>query len=274
MFRRIFGNSVRPITWKCTSLVGRYPDHAPVDARHKNIPGFDQARYGQSSITAIGSGGLNGETGEGFVRKGIGSVHFFDGDTVEPSNLNRQLFTAKDIGANKAVCLARNLSRQGFLGSVVVGYPVYFQKWLVEHALPRTDLLVCAVDNDRTRIYTARLALRERIPVIYSAVSADGNAGYVFVQEPSKACLGCVFPDILTETAEPCPNTPAIKDILKVVAGIILYAADTVLCDRKRGWNYRQVLLSGFMPDVNQFIERRADCPLCGMVGRIEDESN
>jgi molybdopterin/thiamine biosynthesis adenylyltransferase len=273
MFRQISGSSSRLKTYKCANLIGKYPDYASVDARHNNIPGFDQNRYRQASITAIGSGGLNGETGEGFVRKGIGALHLFDGDTVEPSNLNRQLFTAEDIGENKAVCLAKNLSHQGFMGSLVVGYPFYFQKWLEENDLPNTDLLVCAVDNDRTRIYTTRLALRLRIPVIYSAVSADGNVGYVFVHEPGKACLGCVFPDILTETAEPCPNTPAIKDILKVVAGIILYAADTVLCDRKRGWNYRQVLLSGFMPDVNQFIEKRTDCPLCGTVGRIKDES-
>lgn len=264
MLVRIFGSSHRPRTYRCVDLSGRYPDYAPVNARQQAIPGFDQTKYSESVITMVGSGGLNGESGEGFTRKGIGHIHYFDGDNVEPSNLNRQFFIASDIGKKKPISLAKNLSGQGFLGTVITGYPYYFQEWLESHQLPRTDLLICGVDNDETRVFVSHYALDHNLPAIFSAVSRDGNQGYVFVQKPGHACFGCAFPGALKGTESPCPNTPAIKDILKVVAGVVLYAADTIICDRKRNWNYRMIQLAGYMPDINKRIERRPDCQLCG----------
>lgn len=264
MLVQIFGSSRRPRTYRCASLSGRYSGYAPVDARQRGIIGFDPEAFSDSVITKIGCGGLNGETGEGFARKGPRELHFFDGDKVEPPNLNRQFFSAADIGKNKAICLAKNLSRQGFLGTVITGYPYYFQEWLESHQLPRTDLLICGVDNDETRVFVSHYALDHNLPAIFSAVSRDGNQGYVFVQEPGKACFGCAFPGVLKGTESPCPNTPAIKDILKVVAGVVLYAADTIICDRKRNWNYRMIQLAGYMPDLNRQIDRRSDCQLCG----------
>ena len=269
MLAQIFGSSRRPKSFRCVNLNGRYSDFAPVDARQRAIPGFDQTKYADSAVTMIGGGGLNGETGEGFVRKGIGELRCFDGDDVEPSNLNRQLFTSADIGKNKAVCLARNLSRQGFLGTVVTGHPYYYQEWLENHELPSSDLLVCGVDNDQTRVFVSRFALEQKLPVIYSAVSRDGNQGYVFVQEPGKACFGCAFPGAVEGGISPCPNAPAIKDILKVVAGVVLYAADTIVCDRKRNWNYRVIHLAGFMPDVSKVINRLPECPLCTNIKEV-----
>ena len=264
MLELIFGSSQQPKTFRCTNLNGRFPDLASVDARQLAIPGFDQKKYGTSTVLAVGSGGLNGESAEGFVRKGIGKLLLFDGDTVEPSNLNRQFFSAADIGKNKALCLAKNLRQHGYLGTEMTGYPFYLQEWMENHDIPRSDLIVCGVDNDQTRLFAAKLAMELNIPAVFSAVSRDGNQGYVFVQEPGRACFGCAFPQTVTTTESPCPNTPAIKDVLKLIAGVVLYAADTVLCDRKRNWNYRMIHLAGFMPDMNTNIKKRSNCLLCG----------
>ncbi len=90
--------------------------------------------------------------------------------------------------------------------------------------------------------------------------------GYVFVQEPGQACFGCLFPHALEEETSgraPCAKVAAVKDILKALSGIALYAVDTVLMPRRREWNYRQISLSATMPDVARTIERRHDCKLC-----------
>lgn len=126
------------------------------------------------------------------------------------------------------------------------------------------NLIICGVDNNRARVNVARYALVRNLPVIFTAVSLDGNNGYIFVQEPGKACFGCLFPDAVSDERTPCPNTPAIKDILKVVSGFVLYLADSVLMRRPRNWNYRMIYLSGFAPDERRMIERNPECPLCG----------
>lgn len=234
-----------------------------VAARHTGIAGFNQSIFSGSKVTLIGAGGINGENGEGFVRKGIGEMDIFDGDNVYLSNLNRQRFTHKDIAKNKAIGLARNLSLEGFIGTTLNAYPFFFQEALENGTIPRTDLIVCGVDNDETRIFVSRYAINNMLPVIFSAVSRDANQGYVFVQERGKACFGCAFANAISNETTPCPNTPAIKDILKIVSGLALYAADTIFMSRKRDWNFRMIYLAGFVTDDNRWIEQNPNCPLC-----------
>jgi len=151
------------------------------------------------------------------------------------------------------------------MGITLNAYPYFFQEALENGTIPHTDLIVCGVDNDETRIFVSRYAIKNMLPVIFSAVSRDANQGYVFVQEPGKACFGCAFPKAISNESTPCPNTPAIKDILKVVSGFALYAADTILVSRKRDWNFRMIYLAGFVPDENRWIERKPECPLCSV---------
>jgi len=211
----------------------------------------------------IGAGGFGGEVGEGLLRKGVGFLKIFDGDRVELSNLNRQRFFEEDLHKNKALCLAKNLSREATKRSVIFGYPFMFQQAVELDVDTSCDVAFCLVDNNSTRTFTARHYLKTR-PVIFTAVSNDANHGYVFVQEPGKACFGCLFPNAAKDEREPCPNVPAVKDILKIVSGIVLYALDTLLMDRKRNWNYREIYLAGFVPDSSRIVEKLDTCPICG----------
>lgn len=82
-------------------------------------------------------------------------------------------------------------------------------------------------------------------------------------RKPGKACFGCLFSDCLAKRKAPC-RTPAVKDVLKVVAGISLYAIDSLLMERKRNWNYRHIHLADFAPDSARNIEHDSRCPFCG----------
>jgi hypothetical protein len=50
------------------------------------------------------------------------------------------------------------------------------------------------VDNNPARVLASRYFRELRIPVIFTAVTADGDHGYVFIQEASGPCFGCLFP--------------------------------------------------------------------------------
>ena len=118
------------IEFKCKNLNHDADDQNSICSRHKDIEGFDQSQFSKTTVWIIGVGGLGGEIAEGLVRKGIGKVGFFDGDTVAPSNLNRQLFHEEDIGKNKATLLGYNLQKEGFMGSTIKCYPMFFQEYL------------------------------------------------------------------------------------------------------------------------------------------------
>jgi molybdopterin-synthase adenylyltransferase len=215
----------------------------------------------------VGGGGVATEVGEALVRKGVGTLVILDHDVVEPTNLPRQHFYERDLGKNKAVRLAKNLAREGVLGTVIQGYALRLEEAIEAGIDLSGSVAVVGVDNARGRIAASRFFRSLGMAVVFCAVSEDANHGYVFVQEaqPGSPCFACLFPDAVNDTADPCPGTPAIKDILKVVAGIVVYAVDTLLpgMARPRTWNYKEIFLDGF-PGRDWTVTRREDCPLCG----------
>jgi molybdopterin/thiamine biosynthesis adenylyltransferase len=197
------------------------------------------------------------------VRKGIGHLIILDPDIAEPSNLSRQRFYKSDLYKNKGKRLARNLAKEGFCGSLVQGYALSFQ----EAHESGVDLLgtisIVAVDNNPTRIAASSFYSKQGIPLIFTAVSAQADHGYVFVQDAGKACFGCLFRRSLNDDTYPCSGTPAVKDILKVMGGIVSYAGDTLIMKRLRVWNHKSIFLDGTIPGNDWKVATRKDCLLC-----------
>lgn len=236
--------------------------------RQELVPGFDQGALEAASVALIGAGGIGSEIGEGLVRKGVGRLEAFDPDVVELTNLNRQFFFRRDLYKPKALRLVRNLAAHATRSTRLEGHPLSFEDAIAEGVNVDGDVVVCGIDNDMGRVAVAAHCLSRGIPVLFIAVDLVAENGHVFVQEPGQACFGCAFPRAVTDPkVAPC-RSPACKDILKVVAGIALYAIDSLLMDRKRGWNYRNVHLAGFAPSIELVIEKRPDCAICGCAAR------
>jgi molybdopterin/thiamine biosynthesis adenylyltransferase len=244
-----------------TSLRGQAVPGA--EDRQKLIPGFDQQKFSASTVLFIGAGGINSQIAPTVVRKGIGGVVLVDDDFVEVSNLNRQRFYMKDIELNKALALAENLLPECTAATHILAHPFRFQEAAARDLDLACDVVVCGVDNNPTRVSAAGHFRERGIPVVFTAVSRDGDHGYVFVQEAMGPCIVCLFPDIANDDRYPCPGTPAIADILQAVGAVAVYAIDTLVMDRPREWNYRRITLSDGSLDGSMRIPARADCPLC-----------
>lgn len=236
--------------------------------RQEVILGWDQSALAKAVIILLGAGGANGEIAYGLTRKGYGWLHIFDGDCVGLTNLNRQFFFLRDYCKNKAICLAKRLQAHGFLGSVLVPHPVFSNEPDMDAIRP--SLIVCSVDLQvpGTRLDVCRYGLRHKIPVVFLAVSADADNGYVFVQESGEGspCWSCVFkPEVLSETiGDRCPGeVGACMDILKTMGGIALYSIDSIIMKRPRKWNFWRLSLQ-----TGQFggavVPPRPSCPVCG----------
>jgi bacteriocin biosynthesis cyclodehydratase domain-containing protein len=71
-----------------------------------------QARLRRSSVAVVGLGGLGASAAAGLASAGVGTLRVVDFDTVELSNLNRQvLYTEADLGVPKAQAAAARLRR-------------------------------------------------------------------------------------------------------------------------------------------------------------------
>ena len=258
-------SSVAPARETCPRLEHQDGQAEPVHDRQAKVPGFNQDVFRKLQVLLIGAGALGGEIAEGLTRKGVGRLAIVDFDVVRPSNLARQFFYESDIFQSKAISLVRNLQPHGYMGTELIGWPISFEE-AVELELEdlQCDVVVCAVDDAQTRIAISRFALERGVPAVFSAVSEYADHGFVFVQEVDCACFGCALPEQVARGRTPCPGSPAIKDVMKAMAGVALYSIDTLFMERPRRWSlYDLSLVDG---NANRFgtVERRPDCALCG----------
>jgi molybdopterin/thiamine biosynthesis adenylyltransferase len=231
---------------------------APVTDRQTRVRGFEQDRLTEATVLLVGAGGLGGEIGEGLARKGVGKLVICDEDIVEPSNLSRQRFFEDDISRNKAIALAENLCDEAPLPTTFEAHPRHFEDALATTLDVNPDIVVCAPDNDATRIAVADF-YRETCPVILTGLDQEANGGYVFVQSPDGPCFHCFRPD--AGGSGTCGPAPAVKDPGKVVGGFVLFAIDSELMDRYREWDVYEFFLSGDVPAGGRSIEQ--SCETC-----------
>lgn len=237
--------------------------------RQELVPGFKQESLARASAAVIGCGGLGSNIAYGLVRKGIGKLMLMDRDVVDPTNLTRTHFFERDVFKNKAERLARNLAEHSTCGTRFEAYPLHFQDALANGVAFPVNAAFVLVDNRRARNEASAYFGARNIPVIFSSVDLAAEHGYVFVQEPGKTCFRCAFPKAIGELKLPC-RAPACLDILQVVAGIAGYAFDSLIMDRRRSWNFRNVHLAGFAPGGEELLPCNPQCELCSSYARID----
>ncbi len=104
----------------------------------------------RSTVVVLGVGGLGSHVALHLAALGVGRIHLVDFDTVEESNLNRQvLFTDADIGGPKAAVAARRLRAANPYVEVVATEDAVRGVDDATRWLAAGDLLVCAADRPR-----------------------------------------------------------------------------------------------------------------------------
>lgn len=113
-----------------------------------------QARLQRSRVTVLGLGGLGASVAASLAAAGVGRLRIVDFDTVELSNLNRQvLYTAADVGVAKTRAAAARLAQ---INPHVAIEVIQTRVASVEDAraiIAGFDFLVCAADRPRVLIH-------------------------------------------------------------------------------------------------------------------------
>jgi adenylyltransferase/sulfurtransferase len=123
-------------------------------ARHLALPDFDaiaQQRLKAAKVLVVGAGGLGSPLLLYLAAAGVGSIGIVDFDTVDLSNLQRQiLYTPADLGQSKARVAAQKI--QALNPHVEV--EVFEEALNTENALPiinKFDIVADGTDKFPTR---------------------------------------------------------------------------------------------------------------------------
>ncbi len=168
-------------------------------ARHLSLEGWNQDIISSSSVIIVGIGALGCEIAKNLTLVGVGNLILIDMDTIETSNLSRQmLFTEKDRGNLKAE-VAKEKLRILNPDVTIKTFTNKFQE-IPMSIFESADVIAGGLDSFSARFALNRLAYELCIPYVDGAASGfKGNVQVIIPSGSSAAkkqtpCLRCFFP--------------------------------------------------------------------------------
>jgi len=215
------------------------------------------------TIAIVGVGGLGAPAALALARAGVESLLLLDDDTVDRTNLHRQiLFRDADVGRPKIDATIDGLRRMG-LKTKLEGRGRLTPSTL--DRLDRADVIVECSDNYATKFLAADAArLRERPIVHGSAIRWQGTA--LSVGPAGGPCYRCLFEDIPEGAQDSCDVSGVVGPVCGIVGAVQAHLA---LAGAESYGTL--VTLDGLRDDLRvRRISPRAGCALCGSARTID----
>ncbi|HJM38403.1 MAG TPA: molybdopterin-synthase adenylyltransferase MoeB [Acidimicrobiales bacterium] len=197
--------------------------------RHISLPEIGekgQQKLLDSRVVIIGAGGLGSPAALYLAAAGVGTIGVVDMDTVEESNLQRQiLHSTETIGKNKVDSAEKTLSALNPDVNVIT-YNTLLNKDNAIEVIENYDVVVDGTDNLQTRYLINDASVKTGIPVVHGSIFQ--YEGQITVFDPKN---GPTYRDVFPEPPEngTAPNCSE-AGVLGVLPGIVgsIQALETI----------------------------------------------
>ncbi len=228
-----------------------------------------QKKLEKSRVLVVGAGGLGSPVISYLAAAGVGRIGVVDHDSVEITNLNRQVIHAGNIGENKAISAVKYINR---LNPEIeaVAYPFKLDPENVMDVFKPWDVVVSCVDSMALRFLINDACYLSGKPMVHAAVFETEGEASTFTYGENTPCYRCIYPE---EVEQPTPGifgftagffgTIQAAEAIKLIAGFgELLVGKLIRMDLQT--------MEWFEIDVG----RRKDCPVCsGKISEIVPEN-
>ena len=196
-------------------------------SRHLPVIGVEgQVKLKNAKVLCIGGGGLGCPALQYLAASGVGTLGVMDADTIELSNLQRQiLFREQDIGRNKALVIGEQLAG---LNSKTK-WTIYQQFLSAENAhniVADYDVILDASDNYSTRYLLNSVCRTLKKPLVSASIFQFEAQLSVFNHQDGP-CYQCLYPAPPPADLSPNCSLSGVLGVLPGVAGC-LQAMETI----------------------------------------------
>ena len=185
----------------------------------KKIGVVGQKKLLKSNVLIVGAGGLGSPISIYLAALGIGKIGIIDKDSVEISNLSRQIiFSTNDLKKNKS-SVAINKLRKINPDIKLHSFNKRLTKKNINQIAKNFDLIVDGSDNFRTRFLINDYCLKNRKILVSGAISKFDGQVYTFNFSKKKSpCLRCFIPIV---PSNPDVDNCEYEGVLGTLGGII-----------------------------------------------------
>jgi molybdopterin/thiamine biosynthesis adenylyltransferase len=238
-------------------------------ARHIILPGVGaegQRKLLDAKVLCIGTGGLGSPISMYLAAAGVGTIGLVDFDTVDLSNLQRQIaHGTSDVGRPKVESAKETLLELN-PNVEVVTYDTLLSSANAFDVLEPWDVVIDGTDNFPVRYLVNDATQFLGKPLVYGSIYQFEGQATVFMPGKEAPCYRCLFP------SPPPPGTvPSCAEggVFGVLPGVIgaIQATEAIKIITGEGEPLigRLLLYDALHMDFQEVkIRWDADCPVCG----------
>ncbi len=241
-------------------------------SRHLLMPQIGEAgqrRLRNARVCVVGAGGLGSPVLLYLAAAGVGRLGIVDGDSVDESNLQRQIVHGRaDVGRPK-VDSAREGVRRIDPDSDVVVHPVRLSEANVDEVFAGYDLVIDGTDNFPTRYLINDSCVRLGLPLVWGSIyQFDAQVSVFWGHPPAGSGAAAVQLRDLFPTPPPAGSVPSCAEggVLGALCGQVgaVMATEAVKLITGSG-----AVLLGRVLMLDGLAARWSEVPLVGGVTRL-----
>ena len=237
-------------------------------ARHivlREVGGTGQRKLKDARVLVIGAGGLGSPALLYLAAAGVGTIGVIDHDTVDNSNLQRQVIHTDDrIGMPKVFSAEAAMRAQN---PFVTPRP-YNRRLTADMAsdlFADYDLILDGTDDSDTRYLVNKTAAALGKPLISGALSQW--EGQIALFDPARGgpCYQCIFPEAAAPGLAPsCAEAGVIGPLPGVIGSMMALEAIKLITGAGQDLRGRMLIHDALHAEHRTIrLHRRDDCPIC-----------
>jgi adenylyltransferase/sulfurtransferase len=228
------------------------------------VGGKGQRKLLESSVLVIGAGGLGSPAAIYLAAAGVGRLGVADFDTVDVTNLNRQvLHHTRDVGRPKVVSAAETISDIN-PDIQVVQHPTRLTSENIQEIISGYDVVVDGSDNFPTRYLVNDACVLGGKPNVHGSILRFDGMASVFL--PGEGCYRCLFPTPPPPGTVPSCQEAGVFGVLPGVIGLIQATeAIKLVLNIGNALIGRLLLFDALDMGFREVkFQRNPGCPVCG----------
>jgi molybdopterin/thiamine biosynthesis adenylyltransferase len=225
-----------------------------------------QQRLLAAHVLVVGAGGLGSPVVLYLATAGVGRLTVADHDTVDLTNLQRQIaHNLSRVGHSKAASAARTVAGINPDVQVHAVQQRVDPAWL-DAQVPGVDLVLDCSDNFATRHAVNAACVRHGKPLVSgAAIGFDGQVSVYDSRTGALPCYACLFPPEAEFSETACATLGVFAPLVGIIGSVQAAEALKLLAGVGRSLAGRLLMLDGRAMHWDEIaLARRPDCSVCG----------
>jgi len=224
-----------------------------------------QQRVLAAHALIIGAGGLGSPAAMYLASAGVGHITIVDDDTVDLTNLQRQIaHTTASVGQAK-VASARHTMAHINPDIAITALNERVDDARLAQLVAAADVVLDCTDNFATRHAINRACVAQRTPLVSgAAIRFDGQVSVFDPRGGQQPCYSCLFPQDQAFEDVACSTMGVLAPLVGIIGAMQAAEALKLLMGVGQSLAGRLLMLDGlFMEWTSIAVARNPHCPVC-----------